>query len=392
MKQQKLLAFWYSRSFLAYSLWPLSQGFQIAARLRFLWYQSRGQVRFPVPIVIVGNLLLGGTGKTPFVAWLAKQLIAYGYAPGLVSRGYGRKKTKRVERVTHSDPKRFGDEPCWLASETACPVVVGNNRVEAVRTLLQEVPHTNLIICDDGLQHYALARDIEIVMVDASRQFGNGFCLPAGPLREAPSRLSRGDFVLYSKQSTLETPYPTEKTWVLSQTLSAWAYSVLEGKSKQKPLQEWVGKRVHAMAGIGDPKCFFDSLRAKGIDVVSHPFPDHHFFKREECVFQEALPILMTEKDAEKCRFFATEDMWAVPLEVSLPSSFMDIFLKTLWRKTVDKKLLEILACPICKQSLLYQKEKKELICKSDRLAFPIREGIPIMLENEARPLESEEW
>ncbi|GAP67301.1 tetraacyldisaccharide 4''-kinase [Mizugakiibacter sediminis] len=270
--------------------------------------------RLPLPVVVVGNLTAGGTGKTPLTIALAQGLRARGFSPGVVSRGYGG--SRRGNRLLDdgSDPREEGDEPCLIRARTGVPVAVGRDRPAAARLLLTQ--GVDAVIADDGLQHYRLARDVEICVIDGDRRFGNGRLLPAGPLREPPARLATVDFRVCNGGSAA----PGE----VAMTLEARYVEPLVGAERPRPLAAFAGQRVHAVAGIGNPGRFFAGLRAAGIEVIAHPFPDHHAFAPADLAFGDALPVLMTEKDAVKCRPFAAPRWWSLPVDAKLAPGFLD--------------------------------------------------------------------
>jgi tetraacyldisaccharide 4'-kinase len=260
------------------------------------WLDTRKQVAQPVPVIVVGNITVGGTGKTPVVIWLVEQLQALGLTVGVISRGYGGK--AGVATVTaDSDPQRVGDEPVLIAQRTHVPLVVGRQRNLAIQRLLADTT-CDVIISDDGLQHYAMARALEIVVVDGQRQFGNGYCLPAGALREPLSRLASVDFVLTNGQN-LQVQGDTLINLSSGNTLK---------------LSGFAGQTVHVVTGIGNPQRFINSLQAAGLTVIAHIYPDHYAFNGTELQLKPDLPILMTEKDAVKCRAFAAEHCWYLPI------------------------------------------------------------------------------
>lgn len=267
------------------------------------------QVRFEVPIVVIGNITAGGTGKTPLVITLVEALQAAGWRPGVVSRGYGGKSPVYPLVVDTGTPvEECGDEPALIAKRAGCPVVVDPIRARAVRTLLS-TSGVDAVVCDDGLQHYALARDIEWVVVDGVRRMGNGWLLPSGPLREGIWRLKTVDATIVNGGKEDEA------------AMHLRAESVINLKTGvQGKLQDFSGHKVHALAGIGNPQRFFEQLRHLGIDLIEHPYPDHHAFLPEDISFEDDLPVLMTEKDAVKCANFAGEKHWAVPVHAELNS------------------------------------------------------------------------
>lgn len=309
--------FWATKNSIAYTLRPFSWAFRLVTYLRYRYYQFKGTADFGVPIIVVGNITTGGTGKTPLVAWLAQLLIDEGFTPGIVSRGYGGQyHPKEIVIVdSKSNVEKVGDEPFLLAEKTNCPVAVGRCRPKTVAHLLNTFKNVNIIISDDGLQHYPLRRDIEIAVVDGQKRYGNGFCLPAGPLREPQSRLKRVDFIIAKGQAH-------KNEWLMKVHLSEHVKSLYDAQTRL--LSDFKGKKVHAVAGIGHPAYFFEMLREKGLDIITHVFKDHHVFTQADLLFKEKAPILMTEKDAVKCRLFSIEEAWVVPLAIELPLSFSE--------------------------------------------------------------------
>jgi len=276
-----------------------------------------------VPVIIVGNISVGGTGKTPLVTWLVDVLRTHGYAPGIVSRGYGGQATHWPQQVrVDSDPRMVGDEAVLLAQRCRCPMAVSPNRVDAAEALLE---HTDcdIIVADDGLQHYALGRDMEIAVVDGVRRFGNQHCLPAGPLREPLSRLA-------SVNAVVTNGVPGVREYRMD--LVPGTLRNLQSTQKKATLKSFAGKTVHAIAGIGNPARFFRQLETQGMTVIEHPFPDHHPFAREDIVFEDDLPVLMTEKDAVKCQEFAGEQHWCVPVDAKLDERIIPLILRLIKR------------------------------------------------------------
>lgn len=274
----------------------------------------------PVPVVVVGNLSVGGTGKTPVVIALVQALRTAGYTPGVISRGYGGSERGPALLPRHADPRRYGDEPALIARRTGVPVAVGRDRPAVGQVLLNRHPEVDVLVSDDGLQHYRLRRDVEVVVVDARRRFGNGLLLPAGPLREPVERLARVDVVLVNGGGG-----PDELGFVLHADQAV----AIDGAGA-RPLSAFAGQSVHAVAGIGNPGRFFDTLRAAGIEPTGHAFPDHHRYRAEELDFGDDRPVLMTEKDAVKCRFFAEPHWYAVPVTTELPAVAIDRVLERL--------------------------------------------------------------
>jgi tetraacyldisaccharide 4'-kinase len=306
--------FWYSRNPFALALLPLAGLFGCVVALRRRLYRDGWlpHVRLPVPVLVVGNISVGGSGKTPLVIHLVQLLRNAGYRPGVVSRGYGGRGVHRPERVMpDSDADRVGDEPVLIAIRAGCPMVVDPDRPRAARELLQL--GCDVVVSDDGLQHYRLERDLEIAVIDGRRGVGNGWLLPAGPLREPISRLSEVALVVGNGAAA-----PGQFLMRL-QAGPAWN---LRDSVRCQPLEHWRGRKVHAVAGIGDPQRFFAMLDTLGIEAIAHPFPDHHRFRVSDLAFDDELTVLMTEKDAIKCRDLATERHWAVPVDAELDSDF----------------------------------------------------------------------
>lgn len=274
-------------------------------------------VRIAAPVWVVGNVVVGGTGKTPLTIALVRWLIEHGYRPGVVTRGYGRRTREPVWAEANGDPDVTGDEPILIASRTGVPVRVDRDRVAGARELLQA--GCNVVVADDGLQHYRLGRDLEIEVVDHARGYGNGLMLPAGPLRESIARAHRCDLhVLAGTGPSSSTPLDGG---AFAMCLREWAV-VAMGSGERCALEDFRGRRVHAVAGIGNPQRFFASLRALGIEPIEHAFPDHHRFTARELRFDDDLPVLMTEKDAVKCRDFAAAHWFAVAVEAQLAPAF----------------------------------------------------------------------
>jgi tetraacyldisaccharide 4'-kinase len=293
---------------------PLAALYSAVVRLRGLLYRVGWlrSVRLPVPVIVVGNLSVGGTGKTPLTIAVATALQARGYHPGVVSRGYGGSQRDPQLLDETPIPSLVGDEPCLIRAE-GIPVSVGRDRPAAATLLLEA--GCDVVIADDGLQHYALARDIEICVIDGTRRFGNGQLLPAGPLREPMGRLQRVDFRVCNGG----VAQPGE---VAMQLRGGEVVSLADGE--RRPLSDFTGQQVHAVAAIGNPVRFFDSLRAAGLAPIEHAFADHHPFAREDFAFADDLPVLMTDKDAVKCVGFSKPDWWRVPVQAVLPPTFVD--------------------------------------------------------------------
>lgn len=317
---------WYSKkNFLSILLLPLSLIYRVITAIRRLLYQ-RGifkRYRAPVPVIIVGNITVGGTGKTPCVIALVILLKNKGYHPGVLTRGCGGKCVNWPQYVTdNSDALFVGDEAVLIAQKTSVPVIVSPDRSASAKKLVNDC-QCDVIVSDDGLQHYALARDIEIALIDGTRHLGNGWCLPAGPLREPPSRLHTVDFVVVNGRS--------DQNDYAMQFAQDDLVNVFDASQKMTfETLKTCHQKIAAVAGIANPQRFFDALRSQGIAFEEHLFPDHHAFVKTDFKSFAECVILMTEKDAVKCRSFADERMWAVVGHAQLSELFVDAILQRL--------------------------------------------------------------
>ena len=274
-------------------------------------------LRVRAPVVVVGNIAVGGTGKTPVTIALVERLRAEGWNPGVASRGYGRSDEAKARWVEpDTNPADGGDEPLLIAHRTGAPVRVDRDRVAAARALIEA--GCDVVVCDDGLQHYRLARDVEIEVIDGRRRYGNGRLLPAGPLREPPERAAECDFRVVNGGDAGEMD-PGFGRWLMH--LRPGDAQPLQG-GRPRALSAFAGQRVHAIAGIGHPERFFAMLRDHEIAVVPHAFADHQRYTVADFQFGSDLPVLMTEKDAVKCMDFAGPLYYSVPVRAELPEAF----------------------------------------------------------------------
>jgi len=313
--EQWLNNIWYGKSSAYIFLLPLSWLYCAAVGIRRLAYRSGllGTTRLRIPVIVVGNISVGGTGKTPLVIALAERLQQAGYTIGILTRGYLGCAPHWPQPVSpSSDPQQLGDEAVLLARKTRTAVFAGPQRVAAARALLQVSP-CDILICDDGLQHYALYHDVEIATVDVTR--GNGLCLPAGPLREPVSRLQQVDAVVSLGRGSIQG-YAMD-------LVPAAACRIID-PAHRRDLGSFRGSPVHAVAGIGDPERFFAMLRLAGLTIQSHPYADHHSFHAADLDFGDDRPVLMTEKDAVKCEAFSRANWWSVPIDAQLDTAFYD--------------------------------------------------------------------
>ena len=286
-----------------------------------------------VPVIVVGNITAGGTGKTPTTIAIVQRLLAEGFKPGVASRGYGRANPKNAVTVTTDTPiAESGDEAAMIFAATGVPVALNVDRVAAAKTLV--AAGCDVIVCDDGLQHYALKRDIEIEVIDAQRRYGNMELMPAGPLREPASRADGIEFRILN----WATDKPSQRVrglWEMTYDFDQ-VRNVANGRVRS--FASFIEQRVHAVAGIGNPERFFEFLRAQGMLIIPHAFPDHHMYTAADLVFDKKLPILMTEKDAIKCKAFADSNFYCVPVHATLPDAFWDALL-TRVRTVAEEKV-----------------------------------------------------
>ncbi len=318
---------WYGKHPFSIVLAPLTLLFRLVAAARRSAYSSGllNVYRAPVPVLVVGNITVGGSGKTPLVIWLAERLREYGFKPAIIARGYrGTAKSWPQQVRADSDAVAVGDEAIVIARRTGLPLAVGPNRAADIEALLRH-SDVNIIVSDDGLQHYAMARDIEIAVLDGVRRTGNGACLPSGPLREPPSRLSEVDLVVTNGLAARgEFPMryqPGELRRVAD-------------PEHRQALAAFAPKTVHAVAAIGNPDSFFAILKRHGFRYTEHVFPDHYRYRSEDFEFGDSSPIIMTEKDAVKCEHFCDARFWYLPIEAELPEVF-ERRLKTLLKKVL---------------------------------------------------------
>ena len=303
---------------------PLSWLFACITSVR-RWAYRAGVLKsyaLPVPVIVVGNINVGGSGKTPVVIWLVNQLKQQGYKPAVISRGYGGSATQATSVMPASLPSIVGDEPVLIASRSACPVWVGADRVDAATALLKVHPECNVIISDDGLQHYRLKRDVEIAIVDASMPPEGLYLLPAGPLREPLSRLNTVDAIVCNGEKTIHSAHRMQ--------LVGEQFYNLADKHLTATAADFKHKKVTAIAGIGKPERFFEHLRQLGLSFASIGFADHYVYSAQDLAHIDCDAIIMTEKDAVKCKKFARENCWVLPVQANIDAGLMPVILDKL--------------------------------------------------------------
>lgn len=318
------MADWLQRQWYRISIWhlvliPISWVFGLVIILRREAYRIGwlASCKLPIPVIVVGNITVGGTGKTPLVVWLAQQLQAMGFHPGIISRGYGAEHRQPMPVHADSDARALGDEPVLIAMRTGLPVWVCRDRVASARALRQAHPACDVIISDDGLQHYRLQRDVEIAVIDGQRLFGNRQLLPAGPLREPPSRLKEVDAIVCNGG------FSPADGHVYDMRLNAGSFRQVRNPARTASASDLEQKTLLAIAGIGHPERFFAQLREMQLVFESRAFPDHHPYVAEDLQAQGVDAILMTEKDAVKCRGFAQDHWWYLPVDAAIEDGLL---------------------------------------------------------------------
>lgn len=313
----------YSKSLVSLLLLPLSAVFLLISFIRKTLYQFNflKSFKLKIPVIVVGNITSGGTGKTPLIIYLANELKKNGYRPGIISRGYGSKSEGVMEVSQKSDVAEAGDEPMLIQKHTHLPVFVSKDRVLAAKTLVKKYAKTDVILSDDGIQHYRLRRDLEVLVIDGTRKFGNGYLLPAGPLREFRSKLKTVDVIVCNHKKVIDGSYLMKYKGHLLINLKT---------NKKIHLNNLSLKNIHAIAGIGNPDRFFDYLKTYNILFSSSVFQDHYKFSKKDFRDMNDKNIIMTEKDAVKCQQFSRNNFWYLPVIAEVDSKFTDVILKKL--------------------------------------------------------------
>jgi tetraacyldisaccharide 4'-kinase len=325
---------WYRSTPVSLLLSPFGIVFGWVVALRRALYSSGllPVARLRVPVIVIGNISVGGTGKTPLVAWLVAFLRASGMHPAVLGHGYGARPSAPMQVTKESDAMACGDEAVLLAQTCDVPVWVGRDRVTTAQALLAATPDCDVIVCDDGLQHYRLARDVEIAVIDGKRGAGNGMLLPAGPLREPTTRLSTVDAIVVNVSESATVALKSVAPAAYAMRFDGDVFCNLLNPDHTVGPEHFRGRTVHAIAGIGRPERFFQHLRRLRIDFTAHPFPDHHAYTAGDIAIPGADCIVMTEKDAVKCRTFANERHWALPVRAELDPALGELVLGKLRR------------------------------------------------------------
>ncbi|SDX81388.1 tetraacyldisaccharide 4'-kinase [Nitrosomonas halophila] len=376
-------------------LWPVSLLFALFQLIRRVLYHRAvlPSVHLPIPVIVIDSLTAGSATKADLVLWIVKFLKAFGLRPGIIGRGYPDNYRPPMAVTIDSNVNLTGSKSLLLALyiDGACPVWIGYDRIAVANALLKAHPECNVIICDDGLQDLRLHRDFEIVVVDTNTlNFGNGLTMPAGPLKDNFARLEHSDAVVLAG-NIRRAPDLGEQTRLFQINPAEEYFVNLAHPTRISRADGFDGKRIHAITSGPDTQTFLDNLKFLRLATTPHTFPSGHPFVKENFELDDAEIILMPEEDAVKCLDMHDERIWVLQQENMVDLGLRDVILEKLREKFMDPKLLDILVCPLCKGPLIYKKDKQELICKPDRLAYPIKDGIPVMLEDEARQLSPEE-
>ncbi|MCC6916313.1 MAG: tetraacyldisaccharide 4'-kinase [Nitrosomonas sp.] len=376
-------------------LWPLSRLFVSFQAIRRTLYRRAvlTPVRLPVPVIVIDGITTKSTVKAPLIIQVVNTLKAAGLRPGIISRGHPDNHLPPVRVTLNKSPHIAGVKALLLAYHLreTCPIWIGYDRIETAKALLNAHRECNVLICDDGLQDFRLLRDFEAIIVDTGViNSGNGLIMPAGPLRDSFTRLQHTDAVVLAGHQK-QLPDIEEKVRKIGiYPLKERFFNLLQPQQTVSAA-ELANKRIHAIVCSSEMQNFLDDLEFLKLAVTPCVFPEEHHFTAADFQPDEAEIILVSEEDAVKCLNLHDERIWVLQQEYRIDLGLREIILNKLREKFMDPKLLDILVCPLCKSPLIYKKDQRELICKADRLAYPIRDGIPVMLEDEARKLPDEE-
>lgn len=387
--------YWHRITPLHFLLWPTSLLYMLFQTIRRFLYR-RGvlaSVNPGLPVIVVDSMTANNAEKMPALIWVVDLLKTYGLRPAIISRGYPDNYHQPMAVTTVDDVRLAGGESLLLANllRQACPVWIGNDRVEVAKALLQAHPECNVLICNDGLQDLRLHCDAEIIVVNTNHiNFGNGLVIPAGPLRDRLARLKDANAVVVAG-SRQQAPDVGGQAKMVQLELQELKYVNLMQPTLSISVNELNGKRIYVMASETNAQYFVDSLKFLKANLTVQTFSGEHRFVQKDFQFNEAQMILMPWEDAVKCLGINDTRIWYPWQESLIEPGLREVILQKLREKFMDPKLLDILVCPLCKGPLIYKKDNQELICKPDRLAYPIRDGIPVMLEDEARVIPPEE-
>lgn len=387
--------YWHRITPLHLLLWPASLIYMVFQTIRRYLYRRAvlTAIKVAVPVMVVDSITVNNTEKLPVLIWIISLLKSYGLRPAIIGRGYPDNYHQPMAVTSTGDIRLTGNESLLLANSLhqICPIWIGYDRVEVANALLKAHPECNVLICNDGLQDLRLHRDIEIIVANTSHvNFGNGLIMPAGPLRDRLARLKEADAVVLAG-SRQQTPDVGRRAKIFQLDLQVQKYVNLMQPALTVSVDELNDQRIHVMASEANAPYFADNLKFLKAALTVQTFSGEHKFTQKDFQFDDVQMILMPWEDAVKCLSINDARIWYPWQESHIAPGLREVILQKLREKFMDPKLLDILVCPLCKGPLIYRKDSQELICKPDRLAYPIRDGIPVMLEDEARPIPPEE-
>lgn len=379
-------------------LWPISLLFALFQSIRHLFYRRNmfAVTALPVPVIVIDSITAASPAKIPLIIEIVRLLRIDGLRPAIISHGYADNYHPPMHVTRASSPQLAGKKSLLLAYylRETCPVWIGKDRIETAKALLAAHPECNVLLCNDGMQDFQLRRDFEVVIIDTRIiNASNGLILPAGPLRDSFTRLKYADAIALAghQRQIAPTNAATESFYITPLEEHFFNLSRPELTASAAELMNKTNKYIHTAACYPNTQSFLDSLKFMRLETIPHMFSEHHHFTAKDLQFEATEIILVPEEDAVKFLHLRDERIWVLRQNYRIDSGLHQIILTKLREKFMDPKLLDILVCPLCKSPLIYKKEQQELICKADRLAYPIRDGIPVMLEEEARKLPEEE-
>lgn len=383
--------YWHRITPLHFILWPLSILFSLLMTMRRFcyWLDLFPTTSLPIPVIVVDSITVEDSGKTPLVIWLVNFLKSRGLRPGIITQGFADNPGKPIAATAVSDPAIVGSKSLLLAQRCGkdCPIWVGYDRIAATHALLAAHPDCNILISDDGLQHHRLHRDMEIVVIDFSEQnFGNGLMLPAGPLRDSLKRLNNANAIVMNSATKQQLDLEDQASIHHMRLTKDTFYNLMNPEFRVGP-SAFSNKRLHALSDLDNTQWLFDHLNFLRLSAKCHTFKKNHRFLEQDIQIPDADAILMTEENAIQCHSFAKDTLWALPVDIMIDARLKEVILNKIREKFKVITPRNTLACPLCKKPLKYRKTENELICKSDQLAFPIIDDIPVIQETSARKL-----
>ena len=381
--------YWHRITPLHFFLWPLSLLFSLLMSLRRFcyWLDLFPTLKLPIPVIVIDSITIEDSGKTPLVIWLVKYLTSLGLRPGIIGKGFDDNPGEPIAVSTASDPALVGSKSLLLAHRCGkhCPIWVGYDRAAVAKALLTAHPDCNILINDDGLQFHSLHRDIEIVVMDCSKQSeGNGLILPAGPYRDSLDRLNNVNVIVMNSASKYQPNIKSRASIYDMRLINNTFYNLMRPNFHVGP-STFSNMYLHAIAGIDHAQHFFDHLNYLRLSPKCHTFKNNHRFLKKDIQIPNAEAILMTEEEAIRCITFAEENLWALSIDIVVDDQLKDFIINKLRKKFKVIMPLNVMSCPICKKLLQYRESEDDLICQSDQMLFPIVGGIPVIQESSAR-------